>query len=79
MSGESFAVEFLPPEEVAGESVMIRVDITDPMDRSYTHYMRELVIVLGTEGPGSCTDGGGFIGGAGCGSSSGGSEGSGGS
>jgi MYXO-CTERM domain-containing protein len=68
-SGESFAVEFLPPEELAGESAMIRVDITDPMDRSYTHYMRELVIVLGTEGPGSCMDGGGFIGGAGCGSS----------
>jgi MYXO-CTERM domain-containing protein len=78
VSGESFALEFLPPEELAGESAMIRVDVTDPMDRSYTHYMRELVIVLGTEGPGSCMDGGGFIGGAGCdGSSS--SEGSGGS
>lgn len=72
VTGESFAVEFLPPEDLAGESAMIRVDVTDPMDRSYTHYMRELVIVLGTEGPGSCMDGGGFIGGAGCdGSSSG--------
>ncbi len=79
VSGESFAVEFLPPEELAGESAMIRVDVTDPMGRSYTHYMRELVIVLGTEGPGSCTEeGGGFIGGAGCGDS-GTSEGSGGS
>jgi MYXO-CTERM domain-containing protein len=67
VSGESFAVDFLPPEELAGESAMIRIDVTDPMDRSYTHYMRELVIVLGTVGPGSCTDdGGGFIGGAGC-------------
>lgn len=79
VAGDSFAVDFLPPEELAGESAMIRIDITDPMDRSYTHYMRELVIVLGTEGPGSCMDdGGGFIGGAGCGSSSG-SEGSSGS
>jgi hypothetical protein len=79
VSGDSFAVDFMPPEEIAGESSMIRVDITDPMDRTYTHYMRELVIVLGTEGPGSCMDeGGGFIGGAGCGSS-GTSDGSGGS
>lgn len=79
VSGESFAVDFMPPEELAGESSMIRVDVTDPMGRTYTSYMRELVIVLGTEGPGSCTDeGGGFIGGAGCGGSSG-TDGSGGS
>lgn len=71
VAGDTFAIDFLPPEELAGESSMIRVDITDPMDRTYTHYMRELVIVLGTEGPGSCMeDGGGFIGGAGCGGSS---------
>jgi MYXO-CTERM domain-containing protein len=70
IAGESFAVEFLPPEELAGESAMVRVDITDPMGRTYTNYMHELVIVLGTEGPGSCMDdGGGFIGGAGCGGS----------
>jgi MYXO-CTERM domain-containing protein len=68
VSGSAFALDFLPPEALAGESSMIRVDITDPMGRSYTHYMRELVIVLGTEGPGSCMDeGGGFIGGADCG------------
>lgn len=78
VTGDSFAVDFLPPEELAGESSMVRIDITDPMNRSYTHYMRELVIVLGTEGPGSCVDdGGGFIGGAGCGSSSSGGDASG--
>lgn len=71
VSGDAFALDFLPPEDIAGESAMIRVDVTDPMGRSYTHYMRELVIVLGTEGPGSCMDGGGFIGGAECGGSSG--------
>src|SRR5690606_30879653 len=71
--GETFAVELLPPEEIVGESSMIRVDVTDPMGRTYTNYMRELVIVLGTEGPGSCSDGGGFSGGAGC-SDSGGSD-----
>ncbi|WP_266218738.1 MYXO-CTERM sorting domain-containing protein [Paraliomyxa miuraensis] len=69
VAGSSFALEFLPPEALAGETAMIRVDVTDPMGRSYTNYMRELVIVLGTEGPGSCNDGGGFIGGAGCGGS----------
>lgn len=70
VSGDGFAIDFLPPEELAGEAAMIRVDVNDPMGRSYTHYMRELVIVLGTEGPGSCMDdGGGFIGGAGCGGS----------
>ncbi len=69
VSGDSFALEFSPPEELTGEAAMIRVDITDPMGRSYTNYMRELVIVLGTEGPGSCMDEGGFIGGAGCGDS----------
>lgn len=66
VSGESFAVELTPPEELAGESVLIRVDIEDPMGRSYTSYMQELVIVLGTDGPGTCEDGAGFIGGAGC-------------
>ncbi|MCH9680794.1 MAG: hypothetical protein K0V04_05110 [Deltaproteobacteria bacterium] len=66
VTGETFAVEFTPPESVVGESTMIRVDVTDPMGRSYTNYMRELVIVLGTDGPSDCEDGGGFIGGAGC-------------
>jgi len=65
VEGESFALEFQPPEEAAGQSVLVRVDIQDPMGRSYTHYMRELVIVLGTDGPGDCQDGS-FIGGAGC-------------
>lgn len=67
--GETFAVELMPPEELSGESAMIRIDVSDPMGRSYTNYMRELVIVLGTEGPGSCSEGGGFIGNAGCGDS----------
>jgi len=52
--GESFAFEFDPPAEVAGESVMIRVDIADPSGRRYTHYMRELVYVLGDPYPEAC-------------------------
>ncbi|MEX1364580.1 MAG: MYXO-CTERM sorting domain-containing protein [Nannocystaceae bacterium] len=76
--GDDFAVEFTPPEEVAGESVLIRVDVQDPTGRSYTNFMRELVIVLGTDGPGACEDGGvSFIGGAGCGETGGATEGDG--
>ena len=52
--GESFAFEFDPPEQLAGESVMLRVDITDPSGRSYTHYMRDLVFVLGDPYPQGC-------------------------
>lgn len=52
--GESFAFEFDPPEEVVGESVMIRVDITDPSGRSYTHYMRDQIFVLGDPYPPQC-------------------------
>ncbi|MEM7152231.1 MAG: MYXO-CTERM sorting domain-containing protein [Myxococcota bacterium] len=73
ISGDSYAVEFDPPEEVAGESLIMRIDVTDPMGRTYTNYMRELVIILGTDGPGEC-DGMGFIGGAGCEGDSGGTE-----
>lgn len=65
---ESFAFEFDPPEEVAGESVMIRVDIIDPSGRSYTHYMRDQVFVLGDPYPTEC-EGSGFVN-AGCGESS---------
>lgn len=66
ISGDSFAVDFIPTEEAVGQSLMIRVDVTDPMGRSYTNYMRELVIVLGTNGGGNCEDGVSFIGGEGC-------------
>ncbi|MGH1346364.1 MAG: MYXO-CTERM sorting domain-containing protein [Nannocystales bacterium] len=52
--GDSFALEFDPPQEIAGESVMIRVDITDPSGRRYTHYMRDLVFVLGDPYPPQC-------------------------
>ncbi|MEM7152139.1 MAG: hypothetical protein AAF799_04815 [Myxococcota bacterium] len=62
---ESFAIELAPPEELFGESLMVRVEITDPMGRSFVHHMREFVVLLESSGPGSC-DEGGFIGGAGC-------------
>lgn len=54
VSGETFALVFDPPEDAVGEGVMIRVDVVDPSGRSYTHYMRDLVYVLGDPYPPAC-------------------------
>lgn len=56
LPGDSFALVFDPPEQAAGEAVMIRVDVTDPSGRSYTHYMQDLVYVLGDPYPPECED-----------------------
>jgi MYXO-CTERM domain-containing protein len=68
VEGEAFTLDFLAPEEFAGETLMVRIDITDPMDRTYEAHMKQNVIVLkGMET--DCETGGDFIGGAGCGES----------
>ncbi|HRI08800.1 MAG TPA: MYXO-CTERM sorting domain-containing protein [Nannocystaceae bacterium] len=46
VDGDAFMVDFAPPPEAVGESVMIRIDITDPMDRTSTAYMTYLITVL---------------------------------
>lgn len=66
VEGESFTLDFLAPGEVAGETLMVRLDVTDPMDRTYEAHMKENVIVLKGMGM-DCETGGSFIGGAGCG------------
>ena len=76
VEGESFTLDFLAPEDVAGETLMVRLDVTDPMDRTYEAHMKENVIVLmGMDM--DCETGGDFIGGAGCGEDESGSGGSG--
>ena len=72
--GENFTIDFVAPEDVAGETIMMRLDVTDPMDRTYEAHMKENVIVLkGMNG--DCEEtGGDFIGGAGCGDSDGDSD-----
>jgi hypothetical protein len=78
IEGEAFTLDFIAPEEVAGETLMVRVDFTDPMDRTYEAHMKENVIVLRGMDM-NCETGGDFIGGAGCGDDeSGSSSGSGG-
>ena len=65
VEGESFALEFVAPDEVAGHTLMMRVDVTDPMDRTYAAHMTLNVIVLGG-GAGDCDTDGDFVSGAGC-------------
>lgn len=78
VSDGAMALPFLPPEEASGETSMIRIDITDPMGRTYTAYMAELVIVLLQENPGDCEDdgGGSFISDPNCGGADDGGSGS---
>jgi len=66
VSGEELALEFLPPEDLSGESAMIRIDITDPMGRSHTAYMNALVTVLMSKDPNACDEGGSFVANPGC-------------
>ncbi|MCA9663751.1 MAG: hypothetical protein KC486_35815, partial [Myxococcales bacterium] len=39
-------IDFTPPPETAGSSVMIRIDVTDPMDRSATTYANFTITVI---------------------------------
>ncbi len=74
VSGDSFELMFTPPAPAIGESVVIKIEIVDPMDRSYTAHVLDLVDVLDVPAPGGgetgeCSDGGNFISMPGCGSS----------
>ena len=71
-----FNLDFVPPDEVAGQSVAIKVEVTDPMDRTYTAYRYDLVFVVAGTDPNDCETGGSFIGNPGCAGSSSGTGGS---
>jgi len=65
LEGETFVLPFDLPPEVAGESIVFRVDITDPMQRTFTaHGVRLLTVLPGSSGAstGCDEDGGSFIG-----------------
>lgn len=58
----SFSLPFAPPIEAAGNSVMIRLDISDPMGREWTAYSRAYVAVVESVGSDDgCDSGGGFV------------------
>lgn len=71
VAGDEFELMFTPPAETQGQLIAIRVDITDPMDRTYTAHMDRLASVLESEAPvetgGGC-DGTTFIVDPNCGS-----------
>jgi len=46
ITGETSQIDFKPPPETIAESVMLRIDITDPMDRKATAYANYTIIVL---------------------------------
>lgn len=64
LDGEAIALPFEPPIEAVGETITLRVDVTDPMQRTFSAYAYHVVAVL----PGSsgetdgCNDSGSFIG-----------------
>lgn len=54
--GQTWALDFEPPEETYGESIAIRVDVTDPMQRTYSGHAFWLVTVINSDAPVECED-----------------------
>lgn len=69
VAGPDFELPFLPPAEAVGGSVTLKVEITDPMDRTFTGHMDSLVEILpANPNTGGCdSEGNSFIGDPGCG------------
>ncbi len=57
----SFDVAFVPPIEAASNSVMIKLDIVDPMNREWTAYSRAYIAVVEDAGEDDGCDGGSFV------------------
>ncbi|MBZ5708554.1 MYXO-CTERM sorting domain-containing protein [Nannocystis pusilla] len=54
--GETFALPFRAPPEAVGENVALRVDVTDPAQRTFAAHPLQLVVVLPAQDddPGEC-------------------------
>lgn len=74
VQGEGFSFDFVPPQDLVGAGLMIRVTVQDPSGRSYATHMTDRVYVVGDDDPGPCDDGSVFVPGPGCGGSSSGGE-----
>ncbi|MCY1060682.1 hypothetical protein [Nannocystis sp. SCPEA4] len=64
LEGETIALPFTPALDAVAQSVALRVDVTDPMQRTYSAYPVSLLVVLeksDTDTGGSCSDGGSFL------------------
>jgi MYXO-CTERM domain-containing protein len=63
LDGESIMLPFEAPIEAVGETITLRVDVTDPMQRTFSAYAFHVVAVLaGSGGTGGCAETGSFIG-----------------
>lgn len=71
VEGSQFAIELTAPPELVGDTGMLRVDVQDPMGRSFSAFGIELVIVISPTGADDC-EGGGFVQGPDCPSTDGG-------
>jgi len=66
VTGDVLSFEFDPPDALISQTGMLRVDVSDPMGRSYTAYMTSTIQVIDLDNPMTCAEGGGFIGGEHC-------------
>jgi MYXO-CTERM domain-containing protein len=62
IDGAAFVFEFTPPKLLHGEAGILRVDFTDPMDRTYTAFHMDHILVIDSDQAGDCDDTGSFIG-----------------
>lgn len=62
-AGDAFSLPFLPPPGAEEETVVFRVDITDPMQRTFVAHGNQLLTVIPGNTPSSsgCEDGVSFI------------------
>ena len=55
LAGESFLLPFLPPPEASGQTVTLRVDVVDPMQRTFSAYPINLLTILPGSAEGTTT------------------------
>lgn len=68
LEGDTISLPFLPPDEAIQETIALRLDVIDPMQRTFSAFPVHLITVLpGGTGTTGCSDTGSFIGGESCG------------
>jgi len=64
VDGETFMLPFAPPEDAVQKTVALRIDVTDPMQRTFSAYPSNLLTILPGSSGGTttgCVPGGSFI------------------
>jgi uncharacterized protein (TIGR03382 family) len=61
VEGSGFAVSYEPTSQAISNTIMVRLDVTDPMDRSWTAHARSYISVQELVGDTGCDDGGNFV------------------